>query len=168
MLPPTPTNSHSFPPTSIFSHPPPPIPIHSHPLLLTPIHFHLLLTSPTYSHAFLAHSYPLPLMFGPLLLDLSPLPPMYSLSYPFPVHIKILSPNLTHHLPFQPIFSPCVLRAFVFYVLRRLCTFVFHVPMCQRNSFLCNLLPMSIYFTCFCVLILQDYLFTLHFLKRYL
>ena len=151
MLPPTPTNSHSFPPTSIFSHPLSSTPTHSHPLSLTPIHFHPLPPTPTYSHLFSGHSYPLPLMFGPLLLNLSPLPPMYNLSHPFPVQFQILSPNLRHHLPFQPIFSPCVLRAFVFYVLLRLFTFVFHVPMCQRNSFLCNLLPMPIYFTCFCV-----------------
>ena len=37
---------------------------------------------------------------------------MRSLSRPFPVHIHTLSPNLTHHLPFQPTFSPCDLRAY--------------------------------------------------------
>ena len=62
-------------------------------------------------------------------------------------------------LPFEPIFSPCVLRAHVFYVLLCLSAFVFHVPMCLCNSFLCTLLPMSIYFTRLCGLIRQDYLF---------
>ena len=86
-----------------------------------PTPFHLLSPTPTHleptaiychSHSFSAHSYPLPLMFIPLL-NLIPLLPMYSLSHPFPVHIQILSPNLTHHLPFLPILSP-----------------VFYVPMC--------------------------------------
>ena len=74
-------------------------------------------------------------MFSSFLLNLSPLPPMYSLSHSFPVHIQILSPNSTHHLPFQfyhllfqPLFSPCVLRVYEFYVLVCLSGFVFHVP----------------------------------------
>ena len=70
---------------------------------------------------------------------------MYSLCHPFPVHIQILSPNPTHHLPFQPIFSPSVLRASVLYVPVCLCAFVLHVLMCLCNSFLCTLLPVSIY-----------------------
>ena len=94
-------------------------PTHSHPLPSTLTHSHsfgahcnLLPLVLAHSHSFSAHSYPLPLMFIPLL-NLIPLLPMYSLSHPFPVHIQILSPNLTHHLPFLPILSP-----------------VFYVPMC--------------------------------------
>lgn len=45
--------------------------------------------------------------------------------------------NPTHHLPLQPIFSPCFLRAYVLYVRVSLCAFVFNVPMWLRNSFLC-------------------------------
>ena len=73
---------------------------------------------------------------------------MYSLSHQSVVHI--LSLGSTHHLPSQPIFSPCVLRAYMLYAPVCLCAFVFHVPMCLCNSFLCTLLPMSIYFTCLC------------------
>ena len=82
------------------SHLLPPTPSHSHSLLLTPTHYHPLPSTPAYSHAlplicsplpsistffthshlFSSHSYPLPLMFSPLLLNLSPLSPMYSLS----------------------------------------------------------------------------------------
>ena len=60
---------------------------------------------------------------------------MFSLSNLCPVHIQILSPNPTHHQPFQPIFSPCVLPAYMVYVLAYLRAFVFHVPMCLWNSF---------------------------------
>ena len=84
-------------------------------------------------------------MFSSFLLNLSPLPPMYSLSHSFPVHIQILSPNSTHHLPFQlhhlpfqPLFSPCVLRVYELYVLVCLSAFVFHVLMYLFYSFLCN------------------------------
>ena len=79
--------------------------VHSHSLPHTPIYFHLLPFNPTHSqlfaahchlfplfltssHSFSAQSYPLPLMFIPLLFNLSPLPSMYSLSHPFPVHIQ--------------------------------------------------------------------------------
>ena len=145
-----------FPPTLIHSQPLPSTFTYSHPLPSTPT------PSPTYSHSFAVHSHlfplffnpplsfsahchPFPFIFSPLLLILSPFPHMYSLSHPFPVHIQILSPNSTYHLPFQPMFIP------VFYVPTCLCPFVFHVPMCLCNSFLCTLLPMSIYFMCFCV-----------------
>ena len=90
------------------SHLLPPTPSHSHSLLLTPTHYLPLPSTPAYSHAlplicsplpsistffthshlFSSHSYPLPLMFSPLLLNLSPLSPMYSLSHLFPVHIQ--------------------------------------------------------------------------------
>ena len=119
----------------------------------------MLPPTPTHSHSFSAHSHPLPLMFGPILLNLSPLSPMYSLSYQFQIHNQILSLNPTHHLLFQPLFSPCVLCAYVPYVLVCLCAFVFHVPMCLWNSFLGTLLPMSIYFICLCVLINMSGLF---------
>ena len=68
MLPPTPTHSHLFA-------------AHSH---LFPVFF-------AHSHSFLTHSYPLPLMFSPVLLNLSPLPPMRNLSHPFPVHIQTVN-----------------------------------------------------------------------------
>ena len=153
----------------------PPTTIHSYLLALTPTHSHLFAAHChlfplvlVHSHSFSAHSYPL-LLFSPFLLNLSPLPPMYSLSHSFPVRIQILSHNPTHYLSFQSIFSLCVLRAYVFYIPVRLCAFVFHVSMCLCNSFLCTLLPISKYFTCvLCLLIRQDYLFTLCFLKRYL
>ena len=123
-----------------YSHPLPPTLIHSHPLPFTPTRFHLFAAhcnlfplSLAHSHSFSAHCYPLPHMFSPLLLSLSSLPPMYSLSHPFPVHIQILSPNPIHKLPIQAISSPCVLRAYVLYVRVRFCAFVFHVPMCLCN-----------------------------------
>ena len=99
LLPPTPTHSNLFPPTPIYSHPLPHIPIHSHSLPPTSTNF-----LPTDTHL-------QPLTFRPLLLVLNPPPSMCSLSHPFPVHIQILSPNPAHNSPFQPIFSPCVLRA---------------------------------------------------------
>ena len=87
-------------------------------------------------------------MFSPPLLFLTLLSPMYMLSHSFPVHIQILSPNPKHHLPFQPIFSPCVLRAYVLYVVMCLCAFVSHVTICLCNSFLCTVLPTSMNITC--------------------
>ena len=132
------TYSHSLPLTPTYSKLLPPTPTHSLPLPLNSTHF-------------LAYFHPLPLILNPLLLFLNPSPPTCSLSHPLPVHIQILSPNPTHHLPFKPVFSPCVLRVYVLQVPVQLCAFVFHVPMCLRISFLCILLPMSIYFTCFCV-----------------
>ena len=130
------------------SHSEPSTPTHSYSFAA---YWHLFPLVLAYSHSFSPHSYPLPLMFNPLLLNLSPFLPMYSLSHPFPVHTQILSPNPTHYLPFQPIFSLCVSRANVLYVPLCLSAFVFHVPMYLCKSFLCTLLPMSIYFTCFCV-----------------
>ena len=126
-----PTHSHSLWPTSIHSHPLPLTPTYSHQLPPTPTYSHLLPPTPTHFHIFpstrthshplplifypLTHmfnySHPLPLTFSPLLLVLNPPPSMCSLSHPFPVHIQILSPNPAHNSPFQPIFSPCVLRA---------------------------------------------------------
>ena len=118
----------------------------THPLPSTPTHPHPL--PPIFNHF-----HPLPFMFSPLLLILSPLPPMYSLFHPFPVHIQILSSNPIHRLPFQPIFSTlhglvtCVLMEFI---SRHFTAYVF------------------ILYVTLCVLIHQDYLFTLHFLKTYL
>ena len=108
------------------------------PLQPTPIHFHSLLT---HFHSFSAHSHPLPLMFSPLVLILSPYSNTLIQSNP--------PPTIPTHL--VPIFSPCILRAYVVYVPVCLCVFVLHVPTCLWNSFLCTLLPVSIYFTCFCV-----------------
>ena len=94
----------------------PPTPTHSHPLPPTSIYFHLLPFTPPHSHVFPffpSHSHPLPFMFSPLLRISKPLTPMHSLSHPFPAHIQILLPNQTHHLPFQPMFSRCILRAYI-------------------------------------------------------
>ena len=113
MLPSTPTHSYSF-----------------------GAHCHLFPLVLSHSHSFSAHSYSLPRMFTPFLLNLSPLLPVCSLSYPFPVHIQKTSPNPTHHLPFQPIFSSCVLRAYVLYVPVRICAFAFYMSMSLYNSFL--------------------------------
>ena len=104
LLPPTPTYFHLLAPTPTYSHPIPHIPIHSHSLSPTSTHF-----LPTRTHFQPFH--PFSLMFIPLLLVYYPSPPMCNLSHPFPVDIQILSPNPTRHLPFQPIFSPCVLHA---------------------------------------------------------
>ena len=99
----------------------------------TPTHFNSFLTHP---HSFSGHSYPLPLICSPLLLILFPLPPMCSLSHPFPLHIQVFSPSPAHHLPFQPIFSPCVLSVYVLKHLRA------HVSSC---------------FTCPCAYVIHFY-----------
>ena len=105
-LPPTATHSYPLPPSSIYPHLLLPSPTYSHPLLSTPTHSHTSPSTPTHPHL-------LPLMLSLLILILNIHPPIYSLSHPFPVHIQILSPNPTHCLAFQPIFSPCVLCAYI-------------------------------------------------------
>ena len=115
-LPPTATNFHLLPSTPIHSHPLPLISILSHLLSPTPIHSQTFPFTPTHWHPFpliFSHSHPLPFTFSPLLRILKPLTPMHSLSHPFPAHIQILLPNLTHHVPFQPMFSRCILRAYI-------------------------------------------------------
>ena len=67
-LPSTPTNSHPPPPPT-----PPP-----HPLPLICSSLPSVSTLFSHSHSFVAHSYPLSLMFIQLLLNLILLPPMYS------------------------------------------------------------------------------------------
>ena len=133
MLPPIPTKSPPFKLTHTYPHSPP---THSHLLPhifdQLPLIFSTFWPTPT-------HVYPSPTRL---------LPPKCSLYHPFPVNIQVFSPSPNHHLPFQSILSPCVLRAYVFYVPACLCAFVFHVTMFLCNSFLCTLLPMSIYFTC--------------------
>ena len=104
MLPPTPTHSHSLPIISIHSHPVPLIwiPLPSISTRLSPLPL------------ILAHSYPILLLFSPLLLNLSPHPPMYSLSL---THFQSTS-KCSH--PIQPITyhsSPSLLP-------------LFYVPMC--------------------------------------
>ena len=144
-LPPTPIHSHPLPSTFTYSHILPlttPTPTYRHSLSPSPthsyslaVHCHLFSLVLVHSHSFLAYSYLFTLLFNTLLLNLSPLPSMYSLYHPFPVHIQILLSNPTHHQPFQPIFSPCVLRVYVLYVSVRLCTFVFHLFMCLLIHF---------------------------------
>ena len=122
-------------------------PIHSHPLLSTPTHSHPLPSTAIHPQQ-LPPTLPTPIhlqltviyfhSFQPILLNLNPLQPMY----------RLLPNTLTHSNPYL---YPCVLRAYVLYVPVRLQVFVFHVPMCLCSSFLCILLPMSIYFTCFCI-----------------
>ena len=143
----TPFHSHLLPPTSIHSHPLPPIPVYSYALLSNDsfaADCHLFPLFSAHSCSFLGHSYSLSLMFSPLLANLSPLPPIIQpLLSTFSPHPNILTQSNPSPTT-QPIFSPCVLRAYVLYVPVRLCAFVFHVPTCLRNSFLCTLLPMSI------------------------
>ena len=130
----------------------------------TPIYFH---SSSAHSHSFSAHSHPLPLKFIPVLLILSALSPICILSHPFPVHIQILSPNPTHHLPFQPIFSPCV---YVPTCFTHLCAYV---PSCFTCPCACVIYFYALY--CLCLYTLctfvcvnnHDYLFTLCFLKTF-
>ena len=136
MLPSTPTHSHSF-----------------------GAHCHLFPLVLSHSHLFSAHSYSLPLVFTPLLLNLSPFLPVYSLSYPFPVHIQKISPNPTHHLPFQPTFNSCVLRSYVLYVPVRICVFAVYMSMSLCKSFL-FILHVSL-----CVLIHLDYIYNKIFSK---
>ena len=117
-------------------------PNHSHPLPFTPTHCHSTPLTPNHlqptsiyfhsflaiSRLFLAYSHPLPLIFSPLLLILSPLPPMCSLSHPLPVHIQTFLPIPTQHLPFKPI-RACVFYVPVFlfaYVLMCPCAYVIH------------------------------------------
>ena len=72
---------------------------------------------------------------------------MKTLSHPFLVHIQMLTPNPTHHLPSQPIFSPCI-----------------YVPACF--TYLCAYAPLC--FTCPCTYTIHFYalycrfLYTLH------
>ena len=106
LLPSIPTNFHLFPPTLIYSHPlPSSTPTHSHQL---PLSLNQLTLIFSFSHAFSP-------MFRPLLLILNlTLPCAVSLT-----HFQSLSkyspnqPSPTHHLPFQSMFSPCVLRAYI-------------------------------------------------------
>ena len=155
------THSNKMGYTKPCSHLIPSSTIHSHPLVSTPAHFHPLYSFLTLFHSFSAlfHAH-----IGSLLLILNPHPPMCSLSHRFTVYMQILSPNLIHHLPFQPM----------------LIVPVFHVPTC----FMCICSHVSLSFTCpyayvihfygiyclclytyvsLCVLISQDYLFTLRF-----
>ena len=125
----------------------------SHSLPYSPTHVHSFLT---HSHSFSAHSHSLPLMFSSLLLILNPLPPMCSLFHSFPVHIQILSPNPTHHLPFQPIFGSCVLRAYVLYLPVCLCGYVIHfyalycLCLYTFRAFVCvNTSGLFVYTACF-------------------
>ena len=113
---PTPTHFHLLSSTLIHSHSLPFIPILSHLLLPTPIHSHTSPSTPTHSHPFpliFSHSHPLPFMFSRLLCIKNPPTPMHSLPHPFPAYIQIIIPNPTHHLPFQPIFGSCILRAYI-------------------------------------------------------
>ena len=105
-LPPTSTHFHSLPPTPTHSYLLPPIPTHFHLLTSTLINSHPLPLTPTHCYSFLTQSH----SFSTTPTHSSP--PMCTFSHPFPVHIQILSPNSTHHLPFQLIFSPCALRAY--------------------------------------------------------
>ena len=131
------------------SHLIPSSPIHSQTLSSTPTHSHPLYSFLTLFHSFSALFRALPHMIGSPLLILNPNPPMCSLSHQFTVYIQIFSPNLIHHLPFQPLFSPYISRANMLYVHMCSYAFVFHVPMYLCNSFLCNLLPMLLYLSVF-------------------
>ena len=117
-----------------------------------PTHSHALPPTPIYSHPLLLIFYPLPFIFGSftpththvyvIATLFKPTPNYVQTLAPFPVHIQILKPNPTHHLPFQPIFSPCILRAYVLYVpvcLWPLCfTCPCHFPKIHRSA-LCKI-----------------------------
>ena len=86
-------------------------------------HFHPLPLTLINPHPFSLVYRPLP--FIPTLFQPTPthvqttrthFKPICSLSHPLLVHIQILSPNPSLYLRFQPIFSPCVLDAYTFYV----------------------------------------------------
>ena len=127
--------------TKLCSHPLPCTPIYSHPLLLifNPLPLIFGSSPPTPTHLYLSPTH------------LKPMPDHLQTLLAFPMHIQMLIPNPTQHLPFQPIFSPCILRAYVLYRPVCLREFVFHVLMCLWNLFLCTLLPMSMYFKYLCV-----------------
>lgn len=110
----------------------------------------ILNCAPTHFHSFGADSHlfplcpiplplifsPLPFMFSPLLLIVNPLPPMCSLSQPFPDSHTIQPITYHSNTYLVPVF---------------LCAFLLHMPMCICNSFLCTWLLMSIYFMFLCV-----------------
>ena len=130
-------------------------PTHSHALPSTSTYLYSFLT---HSHSFPALSHQLPLMFSLLLL-------ICRLPHPFPVHIEMLIPNPTHHHHSSPYLVPyfTCLRALRTCVLMCLCVSCAHVPMQS----------ISMHFTAYvyilymplCLLIRQDYLFTLRFFK---
>lgn len=70
--------SHPLQPTPIHSHWSPSTPTQLHPLDSFTAHSHIIPLFLSHSHSFSAHSYPLPLIFSPLFLNLSSLPPMQS------------------------------------------------------------------------------------------
>ena len=137
-------------------------PTHSHALPSTSTYLYSFLT---HSHSFPALSHQLPLMFSLLLLISNPPRIMCRLPHPFPVHIEMLIPNPTHHHHSSPYLVPyfTCLRALRTYVLMCLCVSCAHVPMQS----------ISMHFTAYvyilymplCLLIRQDYLFTLRFFK---
>ena len=139
------------------SQPLPPTSTHSRPLPLIFRPLPSIFSFLAKSHSFSDHPYP--------LLNLSPLPPMTSLYHSFPVHFQMFSSNPTQHLPFQPIFSPYVLRSYVLQVIARLCVFVFHVPIRLCYSFLCTLLPRSRLFIQ--TVFFQKYILAVLFLLQY-
>ena len=117
------THLHSLPPTATHSYPLPP--------------------SSTYPHLLL-------LMLSLLILILNIPPPIYSLSHPFPVHIQILSPNPTHCLAFQPIFSPCVLCAYIRFNVSLF--FLLFSVLFWKQLITLGLTTIFVYFQFFCLL----------------
>ena len=99
-LSPTPFHSHLLPPTPIHSHPLPPIPVYSYALLSNDsfaADCHLFPLFSAHSCSFLGHSYPLSLMFSPLLANHSkPTPADYTASL---IHFQ---PTSKYSHPIQP------------------------------------------------------------------
>ena len=149
MLSPNPILHHPLPPTCIYSRPLPPtlLIFNSFPLIfgsfprtywLTPTHF-----KPTSAHV-------------------QPLSPIYSL-YANTLTQSNPSPTIPTHA-----YCPCISRAYVLYVHMFSCVFVFHVPICICNSFLWNLLPMSLYLRVFVRVNTPGLFIYAAFLKTYL
>ena len=142
-LPPTATHSYPLPPTSIYPHLLLPSSTYSHPSLSTSTHSHTSPSTPTHLH-------PLPLMLSLVILILNIPPPKCSLSHPFPVHIQILSLNPTHRLAFQPIFTPCVLCAYIRFNVNLF--FLLFSVLFWKQLITLGLTTIFVYFQFFCLL----------------
>ena len=160
------THSNKMGYTKPCSHLIPSSTIHSHQLVSTPTHFHPLYSFLTLFHSFAAlfhaHVWLTPSHFKPTSANVQPLSPIYSL----------YANTLTQSNPSPTIptlaYFPCISRAYMLYVHMCSCAFVFHVPICICNSFLWNLLPMSLYLRAFVCVNTPGLFIYAAFLKTYL
>ena len=160
------THSNKMGYTKLCSHLIPSSTIHSHPLVSTPTHFHPLYSFLTLFHSFAAlfhaHVWLTPTHFKPTSAHVQPLSPIYSL----------YANTLTQSNPSPTIptlaYCPRISRAYVLYVHMCSCAFVFQVPICICNSFLWNLLPMSLYLRVFVCVNKPGLFIYAAFLKTYL